>query len=364
MRATIVDIVVSAPIPRSIKYLKSWKTTVLIAPLLLSGCAIDALRVETATEVSTKGRVALAVAHDELARIAAQREALNLDYVGLDSACAPAQANLRLAPQLDPRHPLAAQPRGWLCAATPIPQGTVRLSLKPASRELAPALLVLDGVGQYLSAITAIVAEEKPTTAADFTETIGALHSAEALIRAGARSEQATLLPPASNDTVKAIADLIGLVDQLNLEHRQVRSLRELVASNNAAGELIAAAQNVLGNWEVARSADASARSTIALFVMTNYLQAKQPPASEQRRQLVKDYYARADAEVDDAALGAAVSCAFAALAAADSELRSELQKNPNLSASKRAELARLTRRRVASAFDALTTVITAIAKV
>jgi hypothetical protein len=337
--------------------------------LALAGCAINALRVEEATSVATKGGVAVAAAREYLAKVGAAREALNLDYVALDPQCRPDNAYLRSPPRYDRAKAVRAQRPGWLCARGSIdtrgaPPGTVKLQLLPASEALAPALATLQGLSDYFVAITRIVAQDGPTTSADFTETVTLLNSAETLFRTATGSTADAVIPAADSAQVKPIAAFLKILDDMARQGAQVTALRALVAQGNDGGRLVDAARAILHSWEIARAADARARKDVAFFIMETAMAANPAMEAGARQSLVRDYYARAAAESDEAKLYPVLDATLAELAAADRDMRNALRDNPQLKARQRARLATLTRQRVTAALDALTAVLTTLMKV
>lgn len=332
-------------------------------PAAVAGCALDQLRVEEATNVAAKGKVAVATARDYLGKVATAREAANLEFVALDPACRPNTSNLRFVPQVKSGDDIKALKPAWLCSPVAVENQTVKFSLAPPGRELLPALTMLDGLGTYFSAITDIVEEPGPTTAADVQETVTLFHSAGKLAGALAGKDDALGIPGPDDDKVKAVVSLLGIIDQMLGEQAKVKALRALVAKDDSAGTLMANMRRRLGAWDVARAADAEMRTTNAFFLMNKALDASPPPASDTRQTLVRTYYARAAAEIDDAKLFLALDGTLKALIEADSDMRNALAKDPNLSPRQRARLAQLTRKRVTAAFDALTGVLTAFAK-
>lgn len=342
--------------------LRAW-APIWILPLALSGCALNQLRVEEAASVAASGKVAVAVARDYLGKVATAREAANLEFVALDAECMPDRAFLRVVPQINPGNDVKQLPSGWLCSPSEIAGKSVGLSLAPPGRELLPTLRAIEGLATYFAAITDIVEEEGPTTSSDVNETIAMLASADKLFGALAKKDAALGLPSTDDGRVKAIVSFLKFLDQLQKERTQVAELRVLVANNDSAGTLMSDVRAMLEIWEGARAANADARTTNAQFLMITAMQANPKPNADARVQLVRNYYARAAAEIDDAKLFPALDATLKELIQADADMREALKENPNLNARQRARLAHLTRQRVTAAFNALTAIFTAFAK-
>jgi hypothetical protein len=334
-----------------------------LLPFALAGCALNQLRIEEASDVAAKGKVSVAAARDYLGKVATAREATNLEFVGLDPACRPNVSYLRMAPQFKSGDDIKKLPPGWLCDRAFDEGKNVKFSLAPPGRELLPALTMLDGLGTYFAAITDIVAEPGPTTAADFQETIALFHSAGSLAGALGGEDGALGIPAPDDAKVKAVVSLIGLIDQMVGEQQKVKALRALVAKDDSAGTLMADMRKRLHFWDVARGADARMRTRNAALLMNTALDATPAPASDARQQLVRNYYARAAGEIDDAKLFPVLDGTLKALIDADADMRRALAEHPDLNAKQRARLAQLTRKRITAAFDALTGVLTAFAK-
>lgn len=334
-----------------------------LLPLALAGCALNQLRIEEATDVAAKGKIAVAAARDYLGKVAAAREAMNLEYVGLDPVCRPDTAHLRFEPELKKGVEIKALPPGWLCSPTPIPGKTVELPLGPPARELQPTLRMLEGLSTYFAAITEIVEEPGPTTSADILETLAVFRSAATLAGAVSGTDGALGVPTDDDGRVKSVLSLITFLETLRTEAEKVKDLRKLVAKNDKAGTLMSDMRNRLSTWEFARKVDAITRTANSRAMIETAWKAGPPAAAEVRQQLVRNYYARAAAQIDDAKLFPALDGTLEALIDADTAMRNALEENPNLDARQRARLAQLTRKRVAAAFDALAGVLIAFAK-
>ena len=328
--------------------------------LMLSGCAINALRTEAAADVATKSQVAAGASRLYLQRVAETRTATDLDLIALDPACAPNHPYPRLIPRLelvkDPKLP----PRGWLCAPSPQPGVTspVPLMLAPIGSELEPTLLLVNALGAYGSAITEILEKKGADPAGDIASALMLARSAEGLLRAGFGGD--AVVPAADDTRLTALTDFISFLTELRNEADKVAQLRALIDEDPGSATLIASLRNHLQAWEIGRRSDANLRFVIAGALLGQSARIDPPLPASQRREFAQVYYTQAAARIDAAKLAPAIDETLAGIAEADSSFREVLKENPKLSPKQRKRLAEITRERLVRAFDSLAALVLA----
>lgn len=327
-----------------------------LVPLLLAGCATNALRLEYTSDVAAKGKLAVAASRGFLAEVDRSRVAADVDVIALDPACVPNTTFIRIRPDLaavkDPDRP----PRGWFCAATAQPGFTFPepFSLAPLGPDLEPTFVLIDALAAYSSGLASIVDEKGPDPAADLTDALGLARSADHLLSAITGSNP--VVPAADDPRVTAVQGFIQFLSDLKSESDKVKRVRKFVEERDPEANLIKSLRDHLGVWELSRRTDENLRLTIA-GVLVRTAQASDMSAG-QRREFATAYYERSASTLAGAKIGPALDGALQEVAAADADLRRVLKDHPNLNAAERAHVAQITRQRLANAFDALASVI------
>lgn len=342
------------------------KSTLPLLAFALSGCALNALRVEYAGDVSAKGKAAMTLARDYLGTAAKTRRAANLEIIGLDPNCYPDIAYLRDPPRLDPARNFTDQAAGWLClsaeeaaALDADRRDRAILSLAPAEREIQPTLRLIEGLSAYFGAIDRILADDGDDFSKDFTDSIGLLRSGEKMLAALGVGKAAKLVPDEKDARLAAVGELAKFLETLAREKHKVEELRKLVAKDPHRKKLVEDLITHLRAWEWARDADQDHRTTSAYMAMITIKGKDNAPVSgEVRRKLAEIYYDRAAEQIESGKLFPALDTALTALAEADAELRDTLGEHPNLDAKERAKLARILRDRLTKAFDIVAALI------
>lgn len=325
--------------------------------VMLSGCAINALRVDVASNVGAQAQTAVAAAQTYLATVQDAREASNSDLIGIDAQCAPDRAYVRIKPDYA-AFQAGGDASGWLCtrdaSADTFPTA---LDLAPIDRELDPDFALINAIAAYGDAITAILDDKGGDPSGDILAALATAQSGEKLIDAltGAKPR----IPGVSDPRVQAATDLVAMLGQLAVEQRQVDRLR-LLSTSSGSGALIRALRDHLATWEIGRRTDGDMRLVVAKIVFAQILAGNPRPGPGERQAALSDYYARNKQVYAAASLGSALDATLAELAAADQHLRDVLRAQPRLSAADRVALARTTKQRLGTAFASLTTAVLA----
>ncbi|MEP9358449.1 hypothetical protein [Sphingomonas sp. KR3-1] len=332
------------------------RISIWILPVALAGCAMNALRVEVAGTVAAQAKTATAAARAYLGTVQETRDSFNSDLIGIDGLCAPDSAYIRLKPDYA-AFVQGGDPAGWLCARDASAETyQAPIDLAPIDRGLDPDFALINAIGAYGDAITAIVDDKSGDPSADIAGAIALARAGEGLI--DALSGAKPVIPGEDDPRSKAANGLITLLGQLANEQHQVNRLRALAASSGST-ELIATLRRHLASWEIGRRTDNNMRLVVAKILFAQTLTGHPGPSA--RQAALATYYARSKQTSAATSLGDAIGAALDDLSAADEHLRNVLRDNPKLSDKDRAELARITRQRLTTAFNALTALILAI---
>ena len=335
----------------------------LLLPALaisLIGCATNALRIEYASDVAAKGKVAAAASRDFLVKVDATRVAANIDLIAVDPACVPNTAYVRRQPLLvrfkNPDKP----PRGWLCAPQAIAGVTYddSFSLAPLGGDLEPTFVLIDALGAYSAAITAILDDKGPDPVKDLTDALGLARSADGLLHALAGGT--AIVPAADDPRLSAVGKFIQFVSDLRTEQDKAKRLKLLTDSPEGSADIVRALRRHLAVWELSRKADEGLRFALSGILIAKAQAAEPPLRMAQRRDFARSYYDRAAAVVTSAKLKPALDAVLTEVGDADADLRRVIVEHPKLNETERRKLAQITRERVGRAFDTLTQLVLA----
>jgi hypothetical protein len=331
----------------------------LVLVVSLSGCALNALRVEYAGNVGDAGQVASAGAREFLTLAAQTREEANIEIIVADPACGQPGAIFKN----DLTVTSTTSRTGDFCRKiTPQddPKTVTRFSTIDPTEDLAPALDLINVLVDYTDTLADIAAEEPvdATKRIDQTlETASALEDAFSALL----GRQGGATPAPDDPRVVAIKGFLGLVLALKKEADQVTQLRAVLADNpNGAKPMIGALRRSLSAWEGSRKNDSLLRLGVAKVLAKRVLDAVPPSKPAERREALRtEYSARAKARAEDRFHPAVVRM-LAELESADADFRRVIIKDPALTKAERRKLAELTRQRVVGALQTFTALVKA----
>jgi hypothetical protein len=194
-----------------------------VVSILLSGCAANLVRVESAGQVSAAASAMVARSRDALDFTRQRRKEAAETLVASDPSCIPGETLQILVPNGEDAEPAP------LCASGPAPAGyrIQPVSLRPIADEaFRPTLLLLGAVADYGSALSKIVERADADISAELSAM--AAKAGEAVIIANA------LLSTSIPDPVKLLADeqvksalaILDFVQDLSEEAAKVRDIR------------------------------------------------------------------------------------------------------------------------------------------
>lgn len=332
--------------------------TLLGVPVLVAvaGCATNALRVESAKDVATKGKAVADGSTTYLDQVERLRYAFNADIIAADPACygprATYRPQTREATVVNPRRP----PRGWLCTALPASAPASHgVMLGRITEELAPTVALIEALAAYSAAITKVLEAPHDDPAADFNNAVETANAAKGLIEALGGS-----VGFLTKERTEAISGFIGFVDELAREQDTVDRLRRLAQPEGGAGQLIAVLREHLTTWENSRQSQERAGLRLAEIMLTASTNPRAPLDADQRRQFAQNFYDRAHAQQASGQVKAALDRALTAFATAETEYRELLRDNPNLNPRQRARRAEIIRQRLTRGLQIAASLLTA----
>lgn len=327
--------------------------------LLCSSCATNALRIEYASDVAAKGKVAEAASRAYLQDVERVRTSANVDIIALDPACLPIEAYVWRSPKLSLVKDPAKPPRGWLCA--PSLQSGVTYDtpfrLAPLGAELDPTLVLLDSLATYSDGLTKILDAKGPDPTAELLSALDLARSADKLL--AALTLRSTVVPAADDKRLTAVGAFISYLNDLAVERDKVQRIRKFLAGDAVEQDLIKSLRNHLRGWDIGRQSDMDLRFQLATILLQKAQESGLP--ADKRREFARAYFERAAGATDAAAFEPALDGALAELASADSDLRRIIQAHPKLTPAERARVAQITRERLSKAFESLAAIILSI---
>lgn len=199
-------------------------------PLLLGGCGLNALRVQSAQQTASLADAVSSSAHLILSDAQARRNRALLTLVASDDSCS---ARFPLWIYVPEDAAAAAQPGIELCADGSVgkdPDGYKRekLDLSPlASDALRPTIDLLAALGAYEEALNKIVNAPKTDVAKELDQALALAQKAHAQASALGISGVPEL-PKLSDDQKKVAVALIQMIVDLAHEKKQVDYLRKV----------------------------------------------------------------------------------------------------------------------------------------
>jgi hypothetical protein len=333
-----------------------------LALFATAGCAINTLRVEYATSVAAKGKAAMIAARAFLGQVQAGRQNTDIEVLSADPACNwPGFISL-VRPQPNVGRGMPAY--GWLCW----PPGhtklltDIELSRGSLDDKMRPTLALIESITTYIDALAEIVATTDSDPTQGLTDALTTARSVEGFFDAVTGNETHQV-PAAADPRVTAVTAFIRMLAVFQRESEQVDQLRALIARERPDGGAQGAIDELrrrLGIWDTIRAADDGVRRTVNNRLL-NAVLTRQPPltVAARREALRANYDRRAASEAGDL-LFPAVARLLDELKKADDDLRRVLRENPHLSAREGRRVAEMNRRRVISALDSVTALITA----
>ncbi len=314
--------------------------------LALTGCGLNAVRVQTASEVGAASTAISGAAKQQLENMSRLREQAFISLVASDASC---EYNPRLQVFI-PEFP--NQPPAPLCAidAKETKPGyrnqTIDFSAVPAEA-LAPTLELIGAVAAYGEALTKIAEQPEFDISDDIAEAIGLATRAQALA-AGLGATGVPDIGSITTEQQKTATDLINFLGMLAQEKRQVKDIRAIVKKHGP--NFVSASEQLKKQITTWNTAISSRSAILNRDNLKSFYRSERSRLSYEAREKVLRLIANADQEDNNIRTGtAAFNKAVDELFKAQTELETALSNNPN--EAQRKEAAKISRKRFVSAF-------------
>ncbi|MCP1469029.1 hypothetical protein J3E64_000700 [Sphingobium sp. OAS761] len=224
----------------------------LLLSVLMAGCGMNRVRVETAGNVSAASSAVVAKARSAIDDAEARRARAYLTLIASDPHCSPVDPVYIFVPL---RPPVPNDPRAPLCAngadAVLANYRVKSVSFSPASSEaLKPTVLLIGAIGDYGAALARIVAEPKPDIRKQMDD-IAAKAAEAKTIAEGLTGTSLPALPDLKSKQVEAAVALLDFVAALSHEAGQVRDIRAaLRAHGDKVEQAIASLPVQIRQWQ------------------------------------------------------------------------------------------------------------------
>ena len=316
----------------------------LVAALLLTGCATNAVRIQAGSDVSARGREAVSATAVYLDSVEQRRRDAAAALVASDASCLPAtplQIQLPMS---------AAAPAASLCPEgdTPAP-GYAVLSIEVGTSPralLEPRVALLAAIGDYVEALATIVAAPQADTSTEltaFAERVGRVVATAGVTDADPATPRG-----------QSLVALATFAAELAREARTAGKVRALVEERgDTVDQALAELRGEVEGW--GRTAARSADDLYGNALFRTYLRHRADLTAEQREQLAARVFAAREAARTGPARAATVADALALASAAQADLRAAL--SGQLTPTQRRAAAKLNLDRIARALGLVATI-------
>lgn len=337
--------------------------TSLVVILTVTGCGLNAARLERANTLAQAGDVAIGQAKTFINQVKTARDDSNIALVASDESCAWGDSVV-LRGDKRPNKRRGPVP---LCLARGMAAderlGDVTISLAPVSETaLRPTLSTIAALAAYLDTVNAILDTPPPHLADDIADAYAKALGAQKDLSAITASDL-KVIPALKADQAKAITGLIKLIETLAAEQRKVDRLRATVrAQNSDVLAIIASLRANIVAWGQSSLAG-DLQMTDAAYLSLGRKLAAEPPVYQGfavRQALLKQIVAARRTAIAAPTFTAATTAALDDMTVAQTQLFDGLGANPHWSAEERRRAARLNRERLLAALHSIANVVTA----
>lgn len=200
---------------------------VMIAPLLLAGCATNAIRLGSAGTVQARSREAVMATASYFDSIEQRRREAAAALVASDPSCLPATP-LRIQVPITPSAPAAP-----LCLANEAPSpGYTAFEIDIGSSPravLEPRVALIAAISDYADALAAILDAPKTDVSAEITAFADQADRLARFTNFVAGTDLPNVNAAVASEQGQSLVALIAFADELAREARQTRDVRALV---------------------------------------------------------------------------------------------------------------------------------------
>ncbi|MBB4619775.1 hypothetical protein [Sphingomonas abaci] len=294
----------------------------MLAPLLLAGCATNAIRLEAAGTVQARSREAVTATAGYFDSIEQRRREAAAALVASDPSCLPATP-LRIQVPITPSAPAAPL---CLSGEAPSPGYTAfEIDIGSSPRAvLEPRIALIAAISDYADALAAILDAPKTDVSAEIT---AFADQADRLARFAdfvAGTDLPNVNAAVANEQGQSLVALIAFADELAREARQTLDVRALVIERGAVVDrALASLSAQVRTW--GRGAARNADDLYGNALFRTYIRNRASLSADQREQLAGRVFAAREAAKDGPARAAQVADAIDLAAKAQASLRDAL---------------------------------------
>ena len=294
----------------------------LTVPLVLSGCATNAIRLEAAGAVQARSRDAVTATASYFEAIEQRRRDAAAALVASDPSCLPATP-LRIQVPVTPTAPAAP-----LCLSdeTPAPGYTAfEIDIGSSPRAvLEPRIALISAISDYADALATVLEAPKTDVSAEIT---AFADQADRLVRFSdfvAGTDLPDINAAVASEQGQSLIALIAFASDLAREARQTKNVRALVIERGAVVDRALASLSVqVTTW--GRGAARNADDLYGNALFRTYIRNRASLSADQREQLAARVFAAREAAKDGPARAAQVADAIDLAAKAQRGLRDAL---------------------------------------
>ncbi|MGN7161178.1 hypothetical protein [Sphingomonas sp. SAFR-052] len=323
-------------------------------PLLVAGCATNAIRLEAAGTVQARSREAVTATERYFDAVEQRRRDAAAALVASDPSCLPATP-LRI------QVPVASDaPAAPLClsAGAPMPgHAAFDIDIGSSPRDvLEPRIALIAAIGDYADALAAILEAPGTDVSAEITAFADQADRLARFTNFVAGTDLPNVNAAVASEQRQSLIALIAFADELAREARRTRDVRALVVRQGAVVDRALASLSV----QVAAWGKGAARNADDLYgnaLFRTYLRNRETLSPDQREQLATRIFAAREAAKDGPARAAQVVDAIDLAATAQAGLRAAL--DGRLTPEQRRAAARLNIERVTRALGLIASLAT-----
>lgn len=291
-------------------------------PLLLAGCATNAIRLDAAVAVQARSREAVTATVSYFDAIEQRRREAAAALVASDPSCLPATP-LRIQVPIAPTAPAAP-----LCLAdeAPTPGYTAfEIDIGSSPRAvLEPRIALIAAISDYADALAAILEAPKTDVLAEITAFADQADRLARFSNFVAGTDLPNVNTAVASEQGQSVVALIAFASDLARAARQTRDVRAVVIERGAVVDRALASLSVqVTTW--GRGAGRNADDLYGNALFRTYIRNRESLSADQREQLAARVFAARGAAKAGPARAAQVADAIDLAAKAQAELREAL---------------------------------------
>jgi hypothetical protein len=297
----------------------------MFVPLLLAGCATNAIRLEAAGAVQARSREAVSATASYFDAFDRRRREAAAALVASDPSCLPATP-LRIQVPIAPTAPTA--PTAPLCLADEAPsRGYTAFEIdigSSARAVLEPRIALIAAISDYADALAAILDTPKTDVSAEITAFADQADRLARFSNFVAGTDLPNVNAAFASEQGQSLVALIVFATDLAREARRAKDVRALVIQRGAVVDrALASLSTQVTMW--GRGAARNADDLYGNALFRTYIRNRESLSADQREQLAARVFAARETAKDGPARAALVADAIDLAAKAQAGLRDAL---------------------------------------